>query len=263
MDKIIKNAIFNPVKVGRAGEEVALQIEAAIIDGRLALGERLPSERALQAHFGTGRGVIREALGVLKQKGLIEVKKGAKGGAFVKQVDMTRACESLGLFLKQRKVDPNYMIEFRESLDRTITGLAITRGTAEEKEKLLAYAHHLSNALKESEPDIEMIFEIDRNLNLLLAKMTKNPVFEWIMWAMQSGLGSHDHALYINAEYRDITADNWVKTAEGIANNELVRTLSFIGYHYVMLRNCLVAEEADRQPENPGALLTDVNAAHE
>ncbi len=239
-----KDTIFSPAQVGRAGEDIALQIEAAIIGGKIDPGERLPSERDLQVQFHTCRGVIREALGALKQKGLIEIKKGAKGGAFVKEVEMRLVSESLALFLKQRQVDPAYLIEFRESLDRTITTLAIARGTLAEKEQLVAGAECLLKELKKIEPDMESVFEIDRNLNLLLAQMTKNPLFDWIMRAIQSGLSSYDHPLYTHPDYRERTAINWLETARGIAQNEPLRALSVIGYHYVMLRDCLAAQSA-------------------
>ena len=87
--------MFVPVQAGRASEEIALQIEAAIMDGRLSPGERLPSEREMQSQFGTGRGVIREAIKILKQKGLLEVKKGAKGGAYIRHLDVDNVSESL------------------------------------------------------------------------------------------------------------------------------------------------------------------------
>ena len=50
------------LRSGRASEDIALHLEAAILAGRLAPGERLPSEREMQARFGTGRGVVREAI---------------------------------------------------------------------------------------------------------------------------------------------------------------------------------------------------------
>jgi len=78
-------SMFSPVQIGRAGEDIALQIEAAILEERILPGERLPSERELQVQFKTGRGVIREAIRALKQKGLIEIRKGGKGGAYVKK----------------------------------------------------------------------------------------------------------------------------------------------------------------------------------
>lgn len=239
--------IFSPAQVGRAGEDVALQIEAAILDGKFQPGERLPSERDLQRQFHTGRGVIREAMGALKQKGLIEIKKGAKGGAVVKNVEMHLVSESLALFLKQQQVTPQYLIEVRESMDRTITSLAIARATTEEKEALVTGAKKLVRLLQVPEPEMVAIFEVDRELNLLLARMTRNPVFEWIMRALQSGLGSYDHSLYNDPDYRERTAVNWLQTARGIARGEPLQALSFIGYHYVMLRDCLAKERMGDQ----------------
>ena len=244
---INQEPIFSPAQVGRAGEDIALQIEAAILDGKIPPGERLPSERDLQAQFHTGRGVIREALGALKQKGLIEIRKGAKGGAVVKNLEMHLVSESLALFLKQQHVTPDYLIEVRESLDRTITTLAIARATPEEKEALVAGAQALVQALGNPEPDMVAVFEMDRELNLLLARMTRNPVFEWIMRALQSGLGSYDHSLYNHPDYRERTAFNWLQTAKGIRQAEPLQALSFIGYHYVMLRACLAMESMDSQ----------------
>lgn len=211
---------FSPVQVGRAGEEIALQIEAAILNGSFKPGERLPSERELQNQFHTGRGVIREALGALKQKGLVEIKKGAKGGAFVKNVEMHLVSESLALFLKQQQIAPSFLIEARESIDRTITTLAITRGSNEEKDLLISNSNKLYLLAKSEDCNLAKIFEIDKELNLLFARMTRNPIFEWIMRAIQSGLGSYDHCLYINIKYRKKAAINWVNTAKSIKKME-------------------------------------------
>ena len=65
--------LFHPAQAGRAGEDIALQIEAAILNEKFQPGESLPSERELQTQFQTGRWVIREAIRALKQKGLIEI----------------------------------------------------------------------------------------------------------------------------------------------------------------------------------------------
>lgn len=46
MDLPKNQTIFRPAQVGRASEDVALQIEAAIMSGRIPMGERLPSERS-------------------------------------------------------------------------------------------------------------------------------------------------------------------------------------------------------------------------
>jgi len=241
------DSLFTPAQVGRAGEDVALQIESAILNEKIMPGEGLPSERELQVQFQTGRGVIREAMRALKQKGLVEIRKGAKGGAYVKQIDVDNASESLALFLKQQHVGLADIAEFRESLDHTIVLLAIARADSSEKQQLVDEVEKMRACLKLPEPDMETLGEIDRELNIRLAKMTRNPIFEWIMQALQLGFSSQDYALYDDLDYRQKTVANWAETAHYIAANEPLRARASVGAHYVMLQRCV--EEARNRPE--------------
>ena len=252
--------LFTPAQVGRASEDVALQIEAVIVEGRIKPGENLPSERELHVLFKTGRGVIREALRALKQKGLIEVRKGAKGGAFVKQLDVSNASESLALFLKQNRTDPKHVIEFRESLDRTITTLAIARGTEDEKNTLLEKALELEELLRQPDPEKDQISEMDRELNIQLAAMSRNPIFEWLMRAIQLGFSSCDYTLYDDPDYRSRTAANWTETAREVAKGEPLRALGFISQHYSMLRQCVEEKSGKQLTEN--ALLPSEDTSY-
>jgi DNA-binding FadR family transcriptional regulator len=237
--------LFFPAQPGRASEDVALQIEAAILAGRLAPEERLPSEREMQQQFGTGRGVIREALRALKQKGLLDIRKGVKGGAYVRKVGVVNIGESLALFLKQHHVEPLALVEFRESMDQTLTQLAIARGSREDKAALVALAEEFESCLRQEEPEADRIGLLDRDLNLALASMAANPIYEWIMHALQRGFSSHDYALYDTPQYRERTATNWADTARAIADNDPMRAQSLIGYHYAMLRTCLAGRGAE------------------
>lgn len=228
-----------PVRSGRAAEDIALNLEAAIVEGRIKPGERLPSEREMQVQFGTGRGVVREAIKILKQKGLLEVRKGVKGGAYVRQLEMANVSESLALFIKQHPIEPEKLVEFRESMDRTITLLAISRGTPAEKARLVEKAKVFENRLRETEPDLNLAGELDRELNLMFGRMAHSPLFEWVMDALQMGFSSHDIALYQDPVYRDKAAANWFDTSKAIADGEPMRALAHIGRHYALLRQCI------------------------
>lgn len=240
-----QDPIFLPAQVGRISEDVALQIEAAIMGRKVKPGERLPSERKLQDQFQTGRGVIREAIRALKQKGLIEIKKGSKGGAYVKQVDVANVSESLALFLAQNQIDPTQLIEFRESIDRTITLLAIARGSRPQKQSLCDDAGRLKNLALTPSPDMEELAELDRAMNIKLAGMTQNRVFEWIMKAIQMGFSSNDYMLYQDPYYRRETVENWFETAALIRANDPLTALTYISRHYHLLRRCLKREPED------------------
>lgn len=62
---------------------IADGLRADIATGRLPCGDRLPMEHELIAKYGVSRAVVREALRLLESIGLIDVKRGPKGGAVV------------------------------------------------------------------------------------------------------------------------------------------------------------------------------------
>jgi GntR family transcriptional repressor for pyruvate dehydrogenase complex len=75
--------LFEPVRLPRASEEAARRIAAAIREGVLARGARLPSERDLAKQLAVSRVTVRDAIRLLSDARLVEVKVGAAGGCFV------------------------------------------------------------------------------------------------------------------------------------------------------------------------------------
>ncbi len=108
--------LFEQAKTSRAFESVIEQIELAVIQGRLKPGDRLPPERSLLASFQVSRGTLREALRVLEQKGLIEIRIGVKGGAFVRALTTDAVRDSLALLSLTREIGLRYFGEFRGGL---------------------------------------------------------------------------------------------------------------------------------------------------
>jgi DNA-binding FadR family transcriptional regulator len=72
---------------GRA-EQVAQRLVDAITLGVLHPGERLPSEPELARRFGVALTTAREGLGILRDAGLIETRRGREGGSFVTTVEI-------------------------------------------------------------------------------------------------------------------------------------------------------------------------------
>jgi len=76
-------AVFAPLGVaGRAGL-VEQRLTDAIVFGLLAHGERLPSEQQMASQLGVATVTAREALVALREKGLVETRRGRDGGSFV------------------------------------------------------------------------------------------------------------------------------------------------------------------------------------
>ena len=77
--------LFRNLARKKAYEEVADEIRSLIFERQLEPSHRLPTERDLAVQFGVGRTVVREAIRTLERSGLLQVKKGSKGGIFVAQ----------------------------------------------------------------------------------------------------------------------------------------------------------------------------------
>src|SRR3982751_343053 len=78
---------FRQVQIRRTFEEVAAQVRGMLFDGSLRPGDRLPPERELAVTLGVGRPALREALRALEVGGLLELRKGKTGGAFISSGD--------------------------------------------------------------------------------------------------------------------------------------------------------------------------------
>jgi DNA-binding FadR family transcriptional regulator len=172
---------------------VVVQIQNAIIDGSLKAGDMLPSEMKLKDMFETSRGTIREALRVLEQKGLIDIKTGVGGGAVVKAVDTQKIGESLDLLIQYQKVSYDHLAEFREGVEGIVAALAAKRARKREIKRLKSLLVEAWNLLKEESPDNEAFVRIDMKLHVALAEIARNPVYLANLHVVHEKiLGSHE-----------------------------------------------------------------------
>ena len=116
---------LGPVKTISAYELVANQIQRAVHVGLLVPGDRLPGERALAQQLGVARMTVREAVRVLAHEGRITVRRGARGGMWIRAQDVTRR-ELLRLAADtDRAIEDVY--DFRETVEGASASLAAKR----------------------------------------------------------------------------------------------------------------------------------------
>lgn len=175
------SALFRKAKQSRIFQDVVDQIQAAILDGEIKPGDKLPSERELGEMLGTSRGTLREALRVLEQKGLIEIRLGVGGGAIVKDPGGKQITESLAMLIRSRKVSLRHLAEFREDVEGTVVGMAAERATDEDirhLQELISSAKTFWEAGATQWPDF---VRVDEKIHMFMARIAGNPVYEFIL----------------------------------------------------------------------------------
>ncbi len=114
---------------------IAKEIRDAIIDGRLIVDERLPSEAELSERFEVSRSTVREALKRLAAQSLIRTQRGATGGAFVNKLSFEDAypqqITTSTLLLSMNNVSFDVACEARYALERSCAALAAARRSAD------------------------------------------------------------------------------------------------------------------------------------
>ncbi|MGQ7932495.1 GntR family transcriptional regulator [Paraburkholderia sediminicola] len=173
---------FGRISVNRALDEIANQIRQEVMAGRLKPGQKLPAERDLCERFGVSRNTLREALRALEVTGLIELKKGAKGGAFIKSGDREVVVKALCDLYYLGSVTPEQLTEARLMLSDSIVRSVCRKATESDIQALrdnvaLAEAAHEAG-------DYAGRSLIHLQFHLLLAQISGNPIIMLTMAAI-------------------------------------------------------------------------------
>jgi DNA-binding FadR family transcriptional regulator len=120
----------------RVSDTIARRIKKQISDGRLTAGHKLPAERDMARQFKTSRVSVREAYRSLEELGLLRIRRGAEGGAFIAKFGHEPVRRSLSLVLGLGKTSHNEVTEARMLLEPTIARLAALRARPEDVAKL-------------------------------------------------------------------------------------------------------------------------------
>jgi GntR family transcriptional repressor for pyruvate dehydrogenase complex len=181
----LKNG-FNPIKNKRLFEVVADQIRGEILSGPYKSGDYLASEKELCQSFSVGRPVIREALRMLENSGILSIRPGSGGGIFVKRVGAEQMFNSLEAIIQFDKITVQQITEARLLIEKGALRLAMERLQAEDLERLeenVALAKEYVSTEGASPKSLEF--------HIILSEATRNPLLIVITRALFSYVEKH------------------------------------------------------------------------
>jgi GntR family transcriptional repressor for pyruvate dehydrogenase complex len=162
-------------------KQIAEKIRVAIIEGRLKVDERLPTEAELAVRFSVSRPTIREALKRLAAQNLIRSRRGASGGTYVTRPSQAEAAQELAnataLLTSMGEFDLVSIAEARQEL-----GIVCCRIASERREEadLLVMREELTKQRDASLSDVEFCAS-DVRFHHAIAQATQNPVLRLVM----------------------------------------------------------------------------------
>ena len=142
-------------------------IHREIALGRILPGEKLPAERRFAEQLGVSRETVRQALRTLEGSGVLSIKRGASGGAFVCEVQMSQA--EVKSILRNQLEEVLQLIDFREILEGAAAKALATSHSPEIIHDIDSAITQLENATTLSESR-----SADTAFHLAIARGTKN-----------------------------------------------------------------------------------------
>lgn len=155
---------FEPVTRETLSSQIRDQLLSRIVDGKLAPGARVPSERDLCEQFGVARTSVREAIQGLLSIGVIERR--ANRSFVVEHLPDVNFDEHA-----DRKEVVRQLFETRRLLEVPIIGLAAERATGAQRAEIRGLATRFHG-----EMDLAEFRELDQAFHSLIARACANPL---------------------------------------------------------------------------------------
>lgn len=189
----------------------------------LTAGAALPPERRLAQTFEVSRAAVREALGVLEQRGLVTARRGA--GHFVRET----AGSGTGAGPTSLEVASIAdVLEVRVFLEQYVAKLACQRRTREEARRLTALAGRLQT------------WEDNLAFHTAMAAATHNFMLEQLVRQQMELLGHlHQRDHYADGDQADLFAAEHRELAAAITARDEETALRLVRHHLGHTRHTL------------------------
>ncbi|MEI2778296.1 MAG: FCD domain-containing protein [Tetrasphaera sp.] len=117
-------------------QAIASDIEGEILDREWPEGARLGLRTDLMERYGASPTVINEALGLLRERQLVEVRRGPAGGVYVADQPPHVRLGAVHLWFHPTNVSPAWMFELRVRIQHRAMPEAFARVTAASLDQL-------------------------------------------------------------------------------------------------------------------------------
>ncbi|MFF5991272.1 FadR/GntR family transcriptional regulator [Prauserella flavalba] len=171
----------------KSSELAAAAIVRDIVDDRLQVGDRLPSEAEMLAHYNVSRETLREALRLLEVQGLIVIRRGPGGGPMVEPLNAAYLARTATLYFKLSGATYGELFDTWEILEPPLS--AKVARLPDRARKAEAFAPFLDYDREQHQRD--EVFEDLNNFHAVIALLSGNRVLTLLTQAVTHIVTDH------------------------------------------------------------------------
>jgi GntR family transcriptional regulator, transcriptional repressor for pyruvate dehydrogenase complex len=194
---------LSPMDVPKASDVLVNELRERILRGDFAEGVALPSERDLMAQTRMSRTTVREALRILEVQGLVRIRAGRAGGAFVQRPGQESVASSISLLIRGRHIRLAAVRDAREAIEPVCAQLAAAHRTPDD----LAALEAANAVIADPDSTLEEFLQANVDWHIAVATATGNELITAFMTALSRAIyTSTESDAFVDAEVRRITA---------------------------------------------------------
>lgn len=240
---------LSPMNVPKASDVLADELRELILRGEYPEGTALPPERELVTQTRMSRTTVREALRILEVQGLVRIKTGRAGGAFVQRPDKESVADSVALLIRGRKIRIPALLETREAIEPFCAQLAAKHRTDEDLARLDA-----ANEAIAAEGPLAEFLQANVDWHIAVAVASHNELLTGMMLALSRAIyASTDNQGFIDAEVRKTTVRAHKSITEAIRSQDSAAAVRRMGRHVHAYAEAVLEVEDRTAVEVPGS----------
>lgn len=194
---------LRPMDVPKASDVLADELRERILDGEFPEDSPLPTERDLVSQTQMSRSTVREALRILEVQGLVKMKAGRAGGAFVRRPNRDSVANSVSLLIRGQQIKVADLLETREAIEPFCAQLA-ARNRTEEDLRALDAANH---AIADPGGTLPSFLQANVDWHLAVATASHNELLTGLMTALSHAIyTATENETFVDDEVREVTA---------------------------------------------------------
>jgi GntR family transcriptional regulator, transcriptional repressor for pyruvate dehydrogenase complex len=189
------------VPATKASNVLAGTLRERILQGEFPVGRPLPPERELTVQTNMSRTTVREALRILEVQGLVSIKTGRNGGAYVEQPGEESVASSVNLVIRGQQIRISALLETREAMEPQCARLAAKYRTDDDLAVLEAANEEIAKQGR-----LAKFLQANVDWHVAVAQATHNELLSGFMVALSRAIyAATDNKGFVDSDVRAST----------------------------------------------------------